>query len=127
MADVNRGERPLSPHLSVYRPEWTMVLSITHRFTGVGLAVGAALIAWWLLAAATDAEYFAAADGFLTSWFGDLVLFLSTIALWYHVCNGVRHLLWDAGWGLELEIAKRSGQAVVAATVVLTILTLLAV
>lgn len=127
MADVNRGARPLSPHLSVYKPEWTMVLSIAHRITGVGLALGAALVAWWLLAAATSPEYFAMVDGFLTSWLGGLVLLGSTFALWYHFANGIRHLMWDAGYGLELQQAERSGKLAVAAAVVLTVLTLAAI
>ena len=68
MADVNRGNRPLSPHLSVYRPQITMVTSITHRITGIGLAVSAVLIVWWFLAASTGPEYFAVADAVLTRW-----------------------------------------------------------
>ncbi|MEE8454346.1 MAG: succinate dehydrogenase, cytochrome b556 subunit, partial [Limibaculum sp.] len=73
MADVNRGKRPLSPHLQIYRPQLTMVLSIFHRMTGVGLALGAVLVVWWLIAAATGPEYFATVDGLLTSWVGLLV------------------------------------------------------
>lgn len=127
MADVNRGNRPLSPHLEVYKPEWTMVLSITHRITGCALAAGATLVAWWLLAAATSPEYFAVADGFMTSFFGDLILLGSTAALWYHFCNGVRHLVWDMGYAMELDAAKKSGQFVVVAAGVLTLLTIAAV
>ncbi len=127
MADVNRGARPLSPHLSVYKPEWTMVLSITHRITGVALTLGATLVAWWLLAAATSPEYFAVVDGLLTSWLGALVLLGSTFALWYHFANGVRHLAWDAGYGLELSDAEKSGKLVVVAAVVLTVLTVVLV
>ncbi len=127
MADVNRGARPLSPHLSVYKPEWTMVLSITHRITGVALTLGATLVAWWLLAAATSPEYFAVVDGLLTSWLGALVLLGSTFALWYHFANGVRHLVWDAGYGLELSDAEKSGKLVVVSAVVLTVLTVVLV
>jgi len=123
MADVNRAARPLSPHVTVYKPEWTMVLSISHRITGVALAVGAALVAWWLLAAATSPEYFAMVDGLLTSWIGDVVLLGSTFALWYHFANGVRHLAWDAGYALELPEAEKSGKLAVVAAVVLTVLT----
>lgn len=123
MADANRASRPLSPHLSIYKPEYTMVLSITHRITGVGLALGAALVAWWFIAAASGPHYFEMVDGLLTSTFGDLVLVGSTAALWYHFCNGVRHLVWDAGYGFDLDVAKRSGMMVVAATVALTVLT----
>ncbi len=127
MADVNRGARPLSPHLSIYKPEWTMVLSITHRITGVGLTLGAVLVCWWLLAAATNPEYFAWVDGMLTSWIGNLVLLGSTAALWYHFCNGVRHLAWDAGHGLDLKSAEKSGRLTVIGAVALTALTILAV
>jgi succinate dehydrogenase / fumarate reductase cytochrome b subunit len=124
MADVNRGNRPLSPHLEVYKPEWTMVLSITHRMTGVALALGAMLVAWWLLAAASGEAYFASADGLLTSWIGDLILLGSTFALWYHFCNGIRHLAWDAGYLLELGPAEKSGKAVVVGAVLLTLITI---
>jgi succinate dehydrogenase / fumarate reductase cytochrome b subunit len=127
MADVNRGNRPLSPHLSVYKPEWTMVLSITHRITGVGLTLGAALVAWWFLAAATSPAYFAVVDGLMTSWIGNLVLLGSTFALWYHTANGVRHLAWDAGYGFDLKDAEKSGKAVVVAAAALTLLTVIAV
>ncbi|MGM0584629.1 MAG: succinate dehydrogenase, cytochrome b556 subunit [Pseudomonadota bacterium] len=122
MADVNRGDRPLSPHLSVYRPQWTSVLSILHRITGVALALGAVLTVWWLLAAASGPDYFATADGFLTSWIGNLVMFASLWALSYHFCNGIRHLAWDAGYGLDLETSELTGKVVVGASVALTLL-----
>lgn len=122
MADVNRGERPLSPHLSIYKPQWTSTLSILHRITGVALTLGAVLVVWWLTAAATDDAYFADVDGILTSWLGLLVLFGSTWALAYHTLNGIRHLWWDMGNGLELDEAEKSGKAVVVGSVVLTIL-----
>lgn len=125
MADVNRGNRPLSPHLQVYRPQWTMVLSITHRITGVAMTLGALLVVWWLMAAATGPEYFAFVDGLLTSWLGTLVLLGSAWALCYHACNGVRHLVWDMGYGFDLPVAEKSGYAVVAASVVLTLLIVL--
>jgi len=122
MADVNRGNRPLSPHLQIYRPQWTMVLSITHRITGVGLTLGSVLVVCWLVAAATGPEAVALVDGLLTSWIGLLVLIGSAAALAYHTANGVRHLFWDMGYGFDLDTARKSGQAVVAATVVLTVL-----
>lgn len=127
MADVNRGNRPLSPHLSVYRTQMSMLTSITHRITGVGLTLGAVLVVWWFLAASTNTAYFETADAVLTSWFGSLILIGSLWALCYHFLNGIRHLVWDAGYGLELEAAKKSGIAVVAGSVVLTILTLLVI
>lgn len=127
MADVNRGKRPLSPHLQVYRPQLTSVMSILHRLTGIGLTLGAVLVIWWLIAAAVSPDAFATADGFLTSWFGLLILVGSLWALWYHALNGIRHLVWDAGYGYELDIAEKSGWAVVGGSVVLTVLTLIIV
>jgi succinate dehydrogenase / fumarate reductase cytochrome b subunit len=127
MADVNRGNRPLSPYMfgQVYRPQITSVLSILHRITGVGLTLGGVLIVWWFLAASADAESFAFADGILTSWFGGLILILSLLAFWFHFCNGVRHLFWDAGYGFQLETARKSGLAAIAGAVVLTVITLI--
>jgi succinate dehydrogenase / fumarate reductase cytochrome b subunit len=122
MADVNRGNRPLSPHLQIYRPQISSVLSIFHRITGVGLALGAVLVVWWLLAAATGPEYFAIVDGLLTSWIGHLVLLGVTWALAYHLLNGIRHLFWDMGYGFEIETVDKTGWAVVIGSAVLTVL-----
>ncbi len=127
MADVNRGNRPLSPHLQVYRPQITSILSILHRITGVGLTLGAILIVWWFIAAAVSAEYFAFVDGLLTSWIGNLIMFGSLWALWYHALNGVRHLAWDAGWGFDLDTVQKSGIAVIAGSVLLTLLTVVVI
>ena len=102
MADVNRGKRPLSPHLTIYRPQMTSITSIFTRITGNALLVAALLIVWWFLSAATSPEYFAFADGVITSWFGDLIMSLSVWALWYHALGGLRHLYWDTGRGLEV-------------------------
>ncbi len=122
MADVNRGNRPLSPHLSIYRPLWTMVLSITHRITGVGLALSIVLITWWFLALAINEAYFEVANAVLTSVLGGLILLVSLWALSFHFCNGIRHLFWDAGKGLDLGTAYKSGLAVMAGSVVLTVI-----
>lgn len=127
MADVNRGNRPLSPHLSIYRPQMTSISSIFVRITGTGLLVGALLVVWWFLAAATSPGYFAVADGVITSWFGDIVMALSVWALWYHALGGLRHLYWDTGQGLEVEFAEKLGWVMVVLSVVLTVLTLLIV
>lgn len=127
MADVNRGNRPLSPHLSVYRPQLTSMTSILTRITGNALLVGALLVVWWLLAAATSESYFAVANGVLTSWFGDLVLFGSLWALWYHTLAGIRHLIWDNAIGLEIGTAEKLGWAVIIGSVVLTILTVVVI
>lgn len=114
--------RPLSPHLQVYRPQLTSVLSILHRGTGIALSVGTLLLVWWLVAAAAGPEAFASAQGFIGSWLGLLLLFGWTFSLFFHLCNGIRHLFWDAGMGLELKSVYASGWAVVAASGGLTIL-----
>jgi succinate dehydrogenase / fumarate reductase cytochrome b subunit len=124
MADVNRGNRPLSPHLSIYRPQLGSVTSILTRITGNALLVGGLLTVWWLLAAATSPAYFAVADGVITSWIGKIVMVLSLWALWYHALAGVRHLIWDTGRGLDLPTAAKLGWAVVGGSFVLTALTL---
>ena len=123
MAKAAPGNRPLSPHLTIYRPQWTWMTSIFNRATGVALIVASLMIVWWFIAAAAGPEAFATADGFLTSWFGDLVMFLSVGALWYHTLCGVRHLIWDQGYLLEVGRAETFGQAIVLATVLLTIFT----
>ena len=124
MADVNRGNRPLSPFMigPYYRPQWTSMLSIAHRITGCALAVGAVLIVWWLLGAASGPDYFATADWVVTSWLGQLVLFGCLWALLYHFCNGIRHLIWDTGLLLEVEKAELAGKMTVVVSVVLTLL-----
>lgn len=122
MADVNRGNRPLSPHLTIYRPQYTSVLSIMHRVTGSALTLGAILAVWWLLAAATSEEYFVFVDGLATSWIGNLIWIGSTWALAYHMLNGIRHLAWDLGYGFDLDDAYKSGLAVAGGSVVLTLI-----
>jgi succinate dehydrogenase / fumarate reductase cytochrome b subunit len=113
--------RPLSPHLQIYKPQLTSVLSILHRLTGVALAVGTLLLVWWLIAAATGPGAYDSAQGFIGSILGRLLLFGWTFALFYHLANGIRHLLWDAGWGFELRTAYTTGWLVVVASVVLTL------
>lgn len=115
-----RSNRPLSPHIQVYRWQWTMALSILHRITGVALGVGSLLLVYWLTAAATGPEAYARAQGFVGSWFGLLLLFGFSLALFYHLANGIRHLFWDTGRGFELKTAYASGLAVLVAAVVLT-------
>lgn len=120
MADVNRGDRPLSPHLQIYKPQWSWVPSILHRVTGAGLTLGALLLVWWLLAAATDDAYFALVDGLAASPIGILIWIGSTWALAYHALNGIRHLVWDAGYGFELDTMEKSAKAVTYGSVALT-------
>ena len=114
--------RPLSPHLQVYRPQWTSVLSILHRATGVASAIGAVYLAWWLVAAATGGAYFKSFQGFAGSFVGYIIFAGFSYAMMYHLCNGIRHLVWDTGRGLELEDAYKSGLIVVAASIVLTLI-----
>ncbi|HUO95490.1 MAG TPA: succinate dehydrogenase, cytochrome b556 subunit [Steroidobacteraceae bacterium] len=118
--------RPLSPHLQVYRPMYTTVLSITHRATGLVLAAGLLCLLWWLLALAAGPEAYANVYAAMTSPPGELVVAGLVVAFWYHFCNGLRHLNWDAGRGLEKVNARRSGTLVVVATLILATLTLLA-
>jgi len=119
---MNSDPRPLSPHLQVYRWQLTSVMSILHRASGVALAAGTILLVWWLGAASDGPEAYAAIQGFLGSWFGRLLLFGWSVALFYHLCNGLRHLVWDTGRGLELRSVYASGWAVVAGTVTLTLI-----
>ncbi len=118
---MGQHQRPLSPHLQVYRPQLTSVLSILHRITGMALVFGLVLLAWWLIAAAAGPEAFGVAQAFLGSWFGLLVLFGLSCALFYHLCNGVRHLIWDSGHLFEIEDVHRSGWIMLVAAAVLTI------
>ena len=115
-------ERPLSPFMFPiwYRFQITSALSILHRLTGIALAVGSILLVWWLITVAAGGELFAATHTFLVSPIGLVLLFGWSIAFFYHLCNGVRHLAWDAGYGFEIRTASRSGYAVLAATVLLT-------
>ena len=125
MADVNRGNRPLSPHLQVYRPQVTSITSILTRITGNALVVGALLVTWWFIAAAAGPDAFETANAVLTSWFGKLVFLGSIWALWYHTLAGIRHLIWDTGRGLDIVSAERLGWGCIIGSVVLTLLTII--
>ena len=114
-------ERPLSPHLQVYRWQITMTMSILHRVTGVILVAGAFALAWWLMALAAGGEAYRDAAACLASPLGKLFLFGFTLSLVYHLLNGIRHLLWDAGWGFEIPEFYASGWTVAALTVVFTL------
>jgi succinate dehydrogenase / fumarate reductase cytochrome b subunit len=115
-------DRPLSPHLQVYRPQLTSVLSIVHRMTGVVLTLGTLLLVYWLVATASGEAAYETAQVLIGSFLGRLVLFGWSVALFYHLCNGIRHLCFDAGYLLELPALYRSGWAVVAATLALTLI-----
>src|ERR1700739_3130183 len=122
-------ERPLSPFMfpTWYRFEITSALSILHRLTGIALAAGSILLVWWLIAVAAGGELFAITHAFLTSPIGLVLLFGWSVAFFYHLCNGIRHLAWDAGYGFDIREAHLSGYAVLAATVVLTLISWLSV
>lgn len=127
MADTRRVQRPLSPHLQIYRLPMLAVTSILTRITGNALIVGVLLAVWWLLAAATSDHYFSYANAVATSWFGDLVFLGSAWAVWFHLLAGLRHLIFDTGRGLDLPTAERLGWACIAGSVVLTVLTVVIV
>jgi succinate dehydrogenase / fumarate reductase cytochrome b subunit len=113
-------KRPLSPHLQVYRPQLTTILSIVHRATGIALSVGTILMTWWLISLAMGPDTFASAQQFLRSTLGLILLAGWTWSLFYHLANGIRHLAWDAGLGFSLESTYVSGWIVVVASFVLT-------
>jgi len=127
MADSKRVERPLSPHLQIYRPQMTSISSILTRITGNGIILAVALAVWWLLAAATSDDHFAVADAVVTSWFGDLVFTAAAWAVWYHFLAGLRHLYYDAGKGMDIPTAEKLGWACIIGSVVLTLITVLLV
>ncbi len=127
MAEAKRGERPLSPHLQIYRWHIPMLTSILTRVTGHALVAGVLLGVWWLLAAATSDAYFAMADAVATSWFGDLVFTASAWAVWFHYLGGLRHLYFDAGKGLDIATAEKLGWGMYIGSVVLTVITILLV
>ncbi len=116
-------ERPLSPHLQVYRWQITNTLSILHRLTGVALGIGTLLMAYWLIAIAAGPEAFDTAQGFVRSIVGRTILLGFTFALAFHFSNGIRHLFWDSGRGFELSTVHTSGWIVVIASVGLTLAT----
>lgn len=114
-------ERPLSPHLQIYRWPVTMLTSITHRMTGVGLGLGFLFLACWLVALATGEGPYDAVQVFHHSIVGRILLFGFSLSLIYHLLNGVRHLFWDAGLGFEKETSDRSGLAVLVLSVLVTL------
>jgi succinate dehydrogenase / fumarate reductase cytochrome b subunit len=116
------ASRPLSPHLQIYRPQITSILSVSHRATGLALSLGTLLLVWWLVALARGPEAFASAQGFVGSWFGRLLLLGWTFSLFFHLANGIRHLCWDAGYGFEIKTTEISGWVVVAVATALTVI-----
>jgi succinate dehydrogenase / fumarate reductase cytochrome b subunit len=118
--------RPLSPHLQVYRPQLTSILSVLHRGTGIALAVGTLALVWWVLAAAIGPAAYAQAQGFLGSWLGILLLIGWAFSLFFHLCNGLRHLVWDTVHGFDLPSTYASGWTVVVSSAVLTVIAVIA-
>jgi succinate dehydrogenase / fumarate reductase cytochrome b subunit len=118
--------RPLSPHLQVYRWPISMAGSILHRATGVALSVGTLLLAWWLVAAAGSDHAYASVSGFMRSPIGVLLLIGWIASLWYHFCAGIRHLVWDVGYGFAKPDVDRNTLIILGATAVLTLLTVIA-
>jgi succinate dehydrogenase / fumarate reductase cytochrome b subunit len=116
------ADRPLSPHLQIYKPMLTMLMSIAHRLTGAALYFGVILLVWWLTAAATSDAYFALVQGFFSHWFGRVVLFGFTFALIHHVLGGLKHLLWDTGRGFDLKIIEWLARGSLIGSILLTLL-----
>jgi len=114
--------RPLSPHLQIYRPIPTMMSSIVHRITGCALYFGTVLVAWWLIAAAAGPDHFETANWVLGSWLGKIVLFGFTWALVQHMMGGLRHLVWDLGYGFDKHLTTRVAKITFAAAPIITIL-----
>ena len=119
---MTRHPRPLSPHLQVYRPMLTMMMSIAHRITGIALYAGTLLLAWYLIAAASGPGAFALAAGFMASWLGLLILFGFTWAMFHHLLGGIRHFIWDAGYGMDHPEREYLAQATLAGAILLTAL-----
>lgn len=118
---ASTDNRPLSPHLQIYRWPLSMLTSILNRVTGVGLVVGTLVLVYWLIAAAAGPESFATAQALLGSWIGRLLLFGWSWALFFHLCNGIRHMAWDAGWGFAIPTIDATGWIVMVASVLMTL------
>ena len=123
MADIKTAfERPLSPHLQIYRLPINMVMSIMHRATGAALYFGTLLLAWWLIAAASGSAYFGYVDALFATWLGRLVLFGYTWALMHHMLGGIRHFIWDTGAGFENATVNRLSWLTLFGSVALTLI-----
>ncbi|CAN5296194.1 succinate dehydrogenase, cytochrome b556 subunit [soil metagenome] len=122
MAETSPAERPLSPHLQIYRPMLTTMMSIVHRITGSVLYLGTLLLVWWLVAAAVSDDAFATVQAVFSSWIGLIVLFGFTWALLHHMIGGIRHLYWDTGRGYDLVTIEWFARATIAGSITLTVL-----
>ncbi len=121
MAGTRAPERPLSPHLTIYRWPLPMMMSIAHRVTGAGLYFGTLLLAWWLIAAGSGPNAYAKVGSFINSAFGRLILFGYTWALIHHMLGGIRHLIWDAGYGFEPHEREWLSLATLVGSIALTV------
>lgn len=121
MTNISQN-RPISPHLTIYKPIPTMVMSIVHRATGVALYAGTVLVVWWLWAAASGPEAFDTVNAVLGSLLGRLVLFGYTWALLHHMLGGIRHFFWDMGYGFDKHTSTRTAWGILACSIVLTVL-----
>ncbi len=126
MADVNRGNRPLSPHLTIYRPQMTSISSIMVRITGLASFGLALLVVWWLLAAATSQSAFEQINGLMTSFLGDLVMFGAAWAIFYHMLGRLRHVIWDLGYCVDVEVSEKMGIGMFVLATVLALITAVA-
>ncbi len=122
---VNKKNRPLSPHLQIYRWQWTMAMSISHRITGVGLTLGTILLTAWIWSAAYSPKCFEYIQGFLASGFGTFILAGFCAAFWYHFFNGIRHMIWDSVHLLDLKKAYMSGVVALIMTAIFTVITII--
>ncbi|UAB89289.1 succinate dehydrogenase, cytochrome b556 subunit [Ruegeria sp. SCSIO 43209] len=126
MADVNRGNRPLSPHLTIYRPQMTSISSIMVRITGLASFGLALLVVWWLLAAATSESAFELINGLMTSFLGDLIMFGAAWAIFYHMLGRLRHVIWDLGYCVNVEVSEKMGIGMFVLATVLALITAVA-
>ena len=122
MTNKLEAERPLSPHLQIYRPMLTMMMSIAHRITGAALAVGFALMTWWLVAVSMGPDAYDCVQSVFGSLFGRALLFAFTWALIHHMLGGIRHLIWDTGAGLDKHTVEIFALATIIGSIVLTVL-----
>ena len=120
---MNRS-RPLSPHLQIYKPQITSILSIFHRLTGISLSIGSFIIVAWIVSLSMGVESYSYFMSIVDNWFIQTIIFGFAFALFYHFSNGIRHLFWDAGLGFELNSVYISGLIVVLNAIILTTLTL---
>lgn len=119
---MEQDNRPISPHLQVYKPQITSVLSITHRCAGVFLTLTALCLCCWLVVLANGEHQFNILQAYLQSWFGQCFVYMSVFSLCFHLCNGIRHLFWDMGLGLEINTTYRTGYTVIISSVIMTLL-----